>query len=242
MKAYNKTALITGAACHIGAAITEHLHLLGMNVIVHYNRSAAAANKLVRKLNQTRVDSAIALQADLKEKEYYALFMEAAIQFKQGLDVLINNAACFYPTPTTEINDNHWDEIIHANLKAPFFLSNYAAPSLEKSQGTIINITDIHALKPLKNYSIYSISKAGLNSMTQSLAKELGPHIRVNAIALGAITVAANSDEQTLVNQTMLKRLGSYDDVVKTVEFLIQDANYITGQIISVDGGKSLYS
>lgn len=241
---YNKTALITGSAKRIGATIAEHLHSAGMNVVIHYNNSAKEAHELVRKLNGARQDSAIAIQANLEHKEYYAALIDAAIAFKGGLDVLVNNASAFFPTPIKTITEEQWNSLINTNLKAPLFLSQLAAASLRKNKGCIINITDIHADRPLTEHPIYSTSKAGLVMLTQSLAKELAP-IRVNAVSPGAISWPDGMDEnakKTILEQTMLKKVGDAEDIAKTVIFLIKDAEYITGQIINVDGGRTLYS
>lgn len=242
---YNKTVLITGAAKRIGAAVAKYLHIAGMNVIVHYNKSAKEAHELVRGLNNLRHDSAITIQGNLASKEYYAALIDAAVEFKGGLDVLINNASAFFPTPVGTLDEQQWNELINTNLKAPLFLSQLAAKSLKKNKGCIINITDIHAERPLAQYPIYSISKAGLLMLTRSLAKELAPVIRVNAISPGVITWPDAMDEsmkQSIINQTMLKRTGEMEDISKAVMFLIRDADYITGQIINVDGGRTLYS
>ncbi|MCG8379731.1 MAG: pteridine reductase [Proteobacteria bacterium] len=240
----DKTVLITGAARRIGAAIAEHLHKTGMNIVVHYNSSAQEAHELVRKLNGERHDSAIMIQANLQHKEYYSALIDAALEFKGSIDVLVNNASAFYPTPVNLLSDEQWTELINVNLKAPLFLSQLIAPSIRKNKGCIINIADIHAYRPLADHTIYSISKAGLIMLTQSLAKELSP-VRVNAIAPGAITWPEEMDEKTrqdILDHTSLKRTGSMEDVAKTVLFLIRDADYITGQIINVDGGRTLYS
>ncbi len=241
----NKTALITGAAKRIGAAIATQLHSSGMNVVIHYNTSAKEAHELVRKLNGIRRDSAIMVQANLEHKEYYAALIDASIDFKGGLDVLINNASAYYPTPLDSLADQQWNELINTNLKAPLFLSKLAAKSLRLNKGCIINITDIHANRPLSNHSIYSVSKAGLVMLTQSLAKELAPGIRVNAISPGVIMWPEGLEEEkksAILNETMMKRMGNVEDITKAVLFLINDADYITGQIINIDGGRTLYS
>ena len=240
----DKTVLITGAARRIGAAIAEHLHKTGMNIVVHYNSSAQEAHELVRKLNGERRDSAIMIQANLQHKEYYSALVDAALEFKDSIDVLVNNASAFYPTPVNSLSDEQWIELINVNFKAPLFLSQLIAPSIRKNKGCIINIADIYAYRPLVDHTIYSISKAGLIMLTQSLAKELSP-VRVNAIAPGAITWPEEMDEKTrqdILDHTSLKRTGSLEDVAKAVLFLIRDADYITGQIINVDGGRTLYS
>lgn len=240
----NKTVLITGAAKRIGAAITEHLHKAGMNIIVHYNTSANEAHELVRRLNDIRADSAISVQANLEYKEDYAALIDTAIEFKKDIDVLINNASAFYPTPFNSLSDKQWHEMVNINLKAPLFLSQLAEKSLRKNKGCIINITDVYATQALAEHSIYSVSKAGLVMLTQSLAKELAPAIRVNAISPGAITWHDDMDDETkksILDHTAMKKTGSMEDISKAVLFLIKDADYITGQVINVDGGRTLY-
>lgn len=240
----NRTVLITGAAKNIGATIAKELHSSGMKIIIHYNRSQKEATKLVDELNDLRENSAIKIQADLKKKECYSMLINAALDFTGKIDVLINNASAFYPTPLNDINEKNWNELININLKAPLFISKLAAESLKENNGCIINITDIHASNPLINHAIYCISKAGLIILTKSLAKELAPNIRVNAISPGAITWPDGMDGETkenIINQTVLKKMGNAEDIAKTVIFLIEDASYITGQILNVDGGKTLF-
>ena len=239
----NKTVLITGAAKNIGAAIAKELHSCGMNVIVHYNNSEEEARELVKKLNGNRHDSAISIKADLEKEDHYIPLVNAALNFKGRIDVLINNASAFYHTSLNNLNIKQWNELININLKAPLFISQLAAKSLGESKGCIINITDIHASNPLKNHTIYCISKAGLVTLTKSLAKELAPNIRVNGISPGAITWPNNMDNKTkenIINQTILKKKGNAEDIAKSIVFLINDADYITGQILNVDGGKTL--
>ncbi len=240
----NKTVLITGAAKRIGATIAKQLHQAGMNIIIHHNTAEKEARELANELNSSRTDSAMPLQANLKEQGSYEALINNALQFKRRLDVLINNASLFYPTNIEQISEQDWNEIINVNLKAPLFLSRYAASFLSKNNGCIINITDIHGEKPLKDHSIYSISKSGLIMMTQSLAKELAPNVRVNAISPGAITWPDNMNKETkkeILQHTALKKAGSMEDISKTALFLINDADYITGQILNVDGGRILY-
>ena len=240
----NRTVLITGAAKNIGATIAKELHSSGMKIIIHYNHSQKEATKLVDELNDLRENSAIKIQADLKKKECYSMLINAALDFTGKIDVLINNASAFYPTPLNDINEKNWNELININLKAPLFISKLAAESLKENNGCIINITDIHASNPLINHAIYCISKAGLIILTKSLAKELAPDIRVNAISPGAITwpdVMDSKTKENIINQTVLKKMGDAEDIAKTVIFLIEDASYITGQILNVDGGKTLF-
>lgn len=241
----NKTALITGAAKRIGAGIAEQLHAADMDVIIHYNTSAKEAHDLVRKLNDIRHDSAISVQANLEQKECYATLIDASLDFRGKLDVLINNASAYYPTSLDSLDDQQWNELININLKAPLFLSQLAAKSLRSNNGCIINITDIHANRPLRNHSIYSVSKAGLVMLTQSLAKEFAPDIRVNAISPGVILWPDDLNEEeknAILNETMMKKTGDVQDITKAVLFLINDADYMTGQILNIDGGRTLYS
>ncbi len=239
----NKTVLITGAAKNIGATIAKELHSCGMNVIVHYNNSEEEARELVKKLNGDRHDSAISIKANLEKEDHYIPLVNTALNFKGNIDVLINNASAFYQTSLNNLNIKQWNELININLKAPLFISQLAAKSLGESKGCIINITDIHASNPLKDHTIYCISKAGLVTLTKSLAKELAPNIRVNGISPGAITWPNDMDNKTkenIINQTILKKKGNAEDIAKTIVFLINDADYITGQILNVDGGKTL--
>jgi len=244
LKMKNKTAIITGAAKNIGAKIAEDIHSMGMNVIIHYNHSEKEALKLSKNLNNIRDNSAIAIKADLKKNDSCSYLIDTAINFKKDIDVLINNASAFYPTSLEKIDEDSWNELINTNLKAPLFLSKLASKSLKKNNGCIINITDIHALNPLKEHIIYSISKAGLIALTKSLAKELAPNVRVNAISPGAITWPEQMDVKTkdaIMDQIVLKKIGSTKDIANTVIFLIKDADYMTGQIVNVDGGKTLF-
>ena len=240
----NKTVLITGAAKNIGKAIAKELHNKGMDIIIHYNKSEREALNLAKTLNNIRCDSATIIQADLKKQECYSTLVKEALSFKGRIDVLVNNASAFYATALNDINEKYWNELINLNLKAPLFISKLAAKSLVENNGCIINITDIHASNPLKNHIIYCVSKAGLITLTKSLAKELAPNIRVNAISPGAITWSNeinNEAKEEIINQTFLKKLGNTKDIAKTVIFLIEDANYITGQILNIDGGKTLF-
>jgi len=240
-------ALITGAARRIGATIARRLHQVGYRVVIHYQHSEQDAQQLAAELNQQRPDSAICLQADLCDNDALDPLALAAQQQWRRLDLLVNNASSFYPTPIAQINDADWNALIGSNLKAPLWLSKALAPMLRQQQGSIVNIVDVHAQRPLQNYPLYSIAKAGLAMLTQSLAKELAPHIRVNGVAPGPILPpegAAKRDpatEQLTLDKTLLRRYGTPDDIADTVLFLAQQS-FITGQIIAVDGGKSIYS
>ena len=240
----NKTVLITGAAARIGAEIANTLHDAGMNIVIHYRNSAEKAESLCEQLNNKRANSAQTLQADLLQTNTLEKLIKEAAAVWNGLDVLVNNASSFYPTAVGEITEAHWDDLMGSNLKAPVFLSQAAVPYLKKRQGCIINIVDIHGFRPMKEHPVYCAAKAGLAMLTQSLAKELGPDIRVNGVAPGAIMWPASeldkNIQDSILERTALKRQGAPEDIAKTVKFLVMDAGYITGQVIPVDGGRSL--
>ena len=240
----NQTALITGAAKRIGAEISRMLHAEGMNIVIHYRSSKAEAEALCNELNALRADSAIILQADLLKVEDCKTLVEKAAEYWGELGALVNNASSFYPTPVGEITEQHWDDLMGSNLKAPLFLSQAASPYLAKNRGNIINIVDVHGFRPMKLHPVYCAAKAGLAMLTQSLARELGPDIRVHGVAPGAI-LWPESDldpqlRQDILERTALKRQGEPRDIAATVRFLIRDADYITGQVIPVCGGRSL--
>jgi len=238
-----KVALITGAAHRIGAATATLLHQNGLNIVLHYRGSREKAQSLQKELNDLRENSVILIQADLHITNGLTALIEESVKAWGRLDVLINNASSFYPTKIGKATEEQWDDLMGSNLKAPFFLSQAAAPHLKKTNGCIVNIVDIHAERPLKEHPIYSMAKAGLVMMTKSLAGELGPEIRVNGVAPGAILWPENLDEvakQRIVSRTFLKRQGKPNDISNTILYLIKDASYVTGQIIAVDGGRSL--
>jgi pteridine reductase len=238
-------ALITGAAHRIGATIARSLHAQGVDLLIHYRRSAAPAKALREELEAVRGGSVRLLQADLHDTDSYDRLIDAARDFRGRLDLLVNNASGFYPTPLEEATVEQWDDLLGSNLKAPFFLSRAAAPLLRAHHGVIINLVDIHAERPLKGYPIYSVAKAGNAMLVKSLARELGPEIRVNGIAPGAILwpeQGISEDEQRMIlERTALKRPGTPEDIARTLLFLYRDAPYITGQIIAVDGGRTLH-
>ena len=242
----NKWVLITGGAKRIGARIARTLHAQDMNLVIHFNTSSDDANELCSELNSIRNDSAIAIGANLTNQDEVESLINKVIERTGQLDVLINNASTFYPTPIEDITLDDWDNLVGTNLKAPLFLCKYAAPHIKKSKGSIINMVDIHASKPLKNHPIYGSAKSGLVMLTRSLAKDLAPAVRVNGIAPGMILWPENEPpkeiKQKVVNQIPLKRTGEPNDIAKTVLFLIADADYITGQIIAVDGGRGISS
>jgi pteridine reductase len=240
-----KTVLITGGAKRVGAAICRRLHAAGANLMLHYRASAGEARLLQAELNHTRPNSVALIQADLLDLSKLPSVVEQTLQTYGRLDALINNASSFYPTPVGEITDVHWNDLIGTNLQVPLFLAQAAAPALRKSQGAIVNLSDIHAERPLKNYVIYSIAKAGLAGLTRSLARELAPEVRVNAVAPGPILWPDDEsfDElsrQRIISHTPLKREGTPDDIARAVHFLLADANYITGETINVDGGRNM--
>lgn len=239
-----KTLLITGAARRVGAVIAEHLHAAGMNLCIHYRSSFAAARDLKARLEERRPDSVFLIQADLMEFPALENLVEQAYGRWGRLDALINNASTFYPTPVGRITQGHWEDLLGTNLKAPLFLSQAAAPYLKAAGGTIVNIVDIHADRPLKGHPVYSIAKAGLVMLTKAMARELGPEVRVNGIAPGAILWPEADDSEAvralILERTALKRRGEPGDIARTALFLIRDAHYVTGQIIAVDGGRSL--
>jgi pteridine reductase len=242
---HNKTAIITGAAKRIGEAITRELHKAGMDVILHFNTSKEDIDNLVLELNKIRPDSAFIVQADLQKRDCYADLIKQAYMINQRLDVLINNAAVFFPTPLEDLTFEQWDKMININLSAPLFLAQAAAIHLKEAQGCIINLADIHADRPLPKYTVYSISKAALIMLTQAMARELAPHVRVNAISPGAIfwSEYIGKDKQTeILNKTLLKKQGSGMDIAKAVRYLVFDANYTTGQVLVIDGGRSIFS
>ena len=242
----NLTFFVTGAAKRVGAAITRALHAAGANVIIHCNRSRDDADILARELNSARPNSASILQGDLLAYNALNGLIDQAASIFGGLDGLVNNASTFYPTPIGSIDEDNWSELIGANLKAPLFLSQAAVPYLRKTGGSIVNIIDIHAERPLKDYVVYSATKAGLAGLTRSLALELGPEIRVNGVSPGAIIwpdggVDYPAEERArIVQQVPLKRVGAPEDIAGAVKFLMLDAPYVTGQILAVDGGREI--
>ena len=241
-----KVVLITGAAHRIGATIARTLHADGARIVLHYRNSRAGAEVLQAELQQQRPDSVALLQGDLLDTGTLAARVAEAAERWGRLDVLINNASTFYPTPLASATEQQWDELLGSNLKAPFFLAQAAAPLLRAQQGCIVNITDIHAERPLKGYPLYSMAKAGLVMLTKSLACELGPEVRVNAVAPGAILWPENdmdeATKQRILDRTFLKRQGNPEDIARAVLFLIRDGLYTSGQVLTVDGGRSLNS
>jgi pteridine reductase len=242
---HGKTALITGGAKRVGAASARMLHAAGANLMIHYRRSATEARALQDELNAIRADSVALIQADLHDTGGLPSLVHQTVATFGGLDVLLNNASSFYPTPVGTIAEKDWADLMGSNLKAPMFLSQAAAPELKKRRGCIINITDIHADRPMKSYVVYSVAKAGLVGLTKSLARELAPEVRVNGIAPGPIMWPegdSNFDQvsrQRIVSHTMLKRAGDPTDIALAVRFFAMDTHFVTGQILAVDGGRS---
>jgi pteridine reductase len=240
-----KTALVTGAARRIGAAIARRLHAAGANVVLHYRGSEAEAAALEAELNALRAASALKVKADLLAPIAPKALVGTTRDRFGGLDLLVNNASSFYPTAVGAIEPGHWDELIGSNLRAPLFLSQEAAPELAKRGGAIVNIVDIHSDRPLKGYAVYSIAKAGLAAMTRSLALELGPAVRVNAVSPGAIAWPDDGqfpppERERIVATTPMSRLGTPEEIAQAVHFLAS-APFVTGQILAVDGGRSVY-
>lgn len=238
-------ALITGAAKRIGAAMATRLHSEGFRVIIHYGHSKDDAHTLARKLNDIRPDSATCLQANLCDSEDVEALSENAVNVWGQLDVLVNNASSFYPTPIGSISEEDWLSLVGSNVKGPLFLSQALAPALRKTKGCIVNMVDMHIDRPLPKHSVYLLAKSGLASLTQSLAIDLAPDIRVNGIGPGAILwperEMEDDEKEKLLSSIPLGELGKPEDIAKTLSFLIS-ATYVTGQIIFVDGGRSLYT
>lgn len=240
--------LVTGAARRVGAAIARSLHAAGARLALHYRHSGNEAQRLADELNRQRPGSVSCHAADLCQVATLPALLAEVLTQHGRLDGLVNNASSFYATPLGQIDEAAWDDLIGSNFKGPLFLSQAAAPQLKETQGAIINITDIHAEQPLKNYPLYCAAKAGLLGLTRALALELAPAVRVNAVAPGPIdwpigAAAAEFDgatRQRIIEQTLLQRQGSPEDIARTVRFLLFDAPYITGQVINVDGGRSI--
>jgi pteridine reductase len=240
-----KTVLITGGARRVGAAIARELHGAGANLVIHYRKSGVEAEALAAQLDAARPGSAATVQADLLDVARMPSLVEAAVRGFGALDVLVNNASTFYPTRVGEITPAAFDDLFGTNLRAPLFLSQAAAPALRQAQGLIINIVDIHGLRPLRHYTTYCAAKAGLHMLTRSLAKELGPEVRVNGISPGPVLWPESGTGDTamrdkVIERTILKRMGTPQDIARTALFFAADAPFITGQILAVDGGRSV--
>jgi len=241
-----KIALITGAAKRIGAACARLLHAHGYDLLLHYRSSSELIGQFANELNALRPDSAFLYQADLLNLERVAGLAEFALAIDGGIDVLVNNASLFYAGSIGQVSEQDWDNLFGTNLKAPFFLAQALAPSLIERRGCIVNIVDIHAEKGLPGFPVYSIAKAGLAAMTKCLAKELAPCVRVNAVAPGAILWPDHPLDEArkaeILQKIALERCGDVEDIAKAVWFLVDEADYITGHILTVDGGRMLYT
>jgi len=238
-----KIVLITGAARRIGAEIAKTFHTAGYGVVLHCRESKEQANNLASVLNELRENSAWVVQADLQSVEAIRSMVSEAVEISGRLDVLVNNASTFYETSVEAANEVQWNDLMGSNLKAPFFVSQAACSVLKKTQGSIVNVVDIYAQKALSNYPVYSTAKAGLYALTKSLAKELAPDVRVNGVSPGAILWPENQSlekNEEILKQIPLQRQGEPSDIAKTALFLARDATYVTGQVLAVDGGKSL--
>ena len=241
-----KVVLVTGGAKRVGAAICRRLHAAGAQLAVHYRNSAQEALALQDELNMLRANSAAIFQADLLDLKALPQLVAEVITKFGHLDALVNNASSFYATPLANIDEQQWHDLLGTNLKAPLFLAQAAADELRRRHGAIVNIADIHAERPMRDHLLYSVAKAGLAALTRALAQEMAPQVRVNAISPGVIMwpegAVWKEEEQRrkIVAHTLLKREGEPDDIARTVQFLLSDAPYITGQIIAVDGGRSV--
>jgi pteridine reductase len=236
--------LVTGGARRLGAAIGRRLHEAGANLVVHHHRSRAEADALVAELDERRRGSALAVAGDLHDVAGLPALVEATLARFGRLDVLVNNASTFYPTPVGTITPAQFDDLVGTNLRAPLFLSQAAAPALRAARGLILNMVDIHGRRPLRAHPVYSAAKAGLVMLTKSLARELGPEVRVNAIAPGPVLWPDRDLDEALkaeiLAKTALKRTGSPEDIARAAYFFAVDAPYVTGQVIAVDGGRSV--
>jgi pteridine reductase len=240
-----KVALVTGAARRIGAAIARRLHGAGAKVVLHYRGTENEAAQLEKELNAARAGSALKLKGDLLAPVAPKALVDATLQRFARLDFLVNNASAFFPTAVGEIEASHWEELIGSNLRAPLFLAQAAAPQLALAGGAIVNIADIHAERPLKGYVVYSIAKAGLAALTRSLALELAPGVRVNAVAPGAIAWPEDGqfdpgERARIIASTPLARTGTPEEIAQAVHFLAS-APFVTGQVLAVDGGRSIF-
>jgi pteridine reductase len=241
-----KVVLVTGGAKRVGAAICRRLHAAGANLAIHYRSSAQQAQELQDELNAARPDSAVAFQAELLDMAALPQLVSAITGRFGRLDALVNNASSFYATPLTDIDEQQWIDLLGTNLKAPLFLAQAAADELRRRHGAIVNIVDIHAERPMQGHLLYSVAKAGLVALTKGLAQEMAPQVRVNAVAPGVIVWPEGAEwedderRRKIVAHTLLKREGEPDDIARTVQFLLNDSPYITGQVIAVDGGRSV--
>ena len=243
-KSRTRYALITGAAQRIGACIAETLHQRGCDVFLHYHSSGGSVEELANKLNAMRPQSAITVQADLGETEEINR-LAGQVQAHTGqLDLLVNNASRFFPTTVGTTTIVQWDELMDSNLRGPYFLTQALLPQLATAGGSVLNLLDVHAVRPMAGHAVYCMAKAGLQMMTLAMAKDLGPQIRVNGVAPGAILWpeqdSTSEDQQKILNKTIMGRAGKPEDIASAVAYLGLDAPYVTGQVLAVDGGRSL--
>ena len=242
----NKVVLITGGAKRVGAAICRELHAHGASLMIHYKTSITEARALQAELNLQRSNSVAIIQGDLLNIAVLPSLVSETVKQFGHLDILINNASTYYPTEIGKITEENWHDLMGSNLKAPMFLAQAAAVELRKNYGCIVNITDMHIERPKRGYVVYSVAKAGLVTLTKSLAHELSPEVRVNAVAPGPVQWPENNPQfdevyrQRVISQTLLKKIGEPQDIAKAVKFLVADAPFITGHVLAVDGGRSL--
>jgi pteridine reductase len=241
-----RTVLVTGGARRVGAAICRRLHRAGANVVIHYRTSHSAAARLQRRLESTRPDSVTCVRADLLDFDSLDALVSAAVARFGRLDALVNNASSFYPTPLADVTLQHWNDLVGTNLQAPLFLVRAACAELTRRRGAVVNIADVHAERPLAGHLVYSVAKAGLVALTRALALELAPRVRVNAVAPGAIVwpeagaLAMPKLQRDILRRTPMGRIGSPDDIAAAVHYLLADADFVTGHVLAVDGGRSV--
>jgi pteridine reductase len=237
-------ALITGAGKRVGAVTARTLHAAGYDVALHYRHSAADAELLAASLERQRSNSTFTVQAELADLDALPGMVQRVLNRFGRLDALVNNASAFFPTPVGTATVAQWNELFASNAQAPFFLAQAAVPALREARGAIVNMVDIYAERPLANHPIYCMAKAALEAMTRSLALDLGPDVRVNGVAPGAVLWPSDGkpydDQQALLARTPLQRAGSPDDVAGAVLWLLRDSPFVTGHIIRVDGGRTL--
>lgn len=237
-------ALVTGAARRIGACIAETLHRRGCDVFLHYHSSSDAVSGLAQELNAQRAASATIVQADLGKTEDIKRLVEMVKARTGQLDLLVNNASRFFPTAVGATSHEQWDDLMSSNLRGPYFLTQALVPELATAGGSVVNLLDVHAVKPMPGHAVYCMAKAGLQMMTLALAKELGPQVRVNGVAPGAILWPENENDpghqQGILEKVVMGRAGRPEDIASAVAYLGLDAPYVTGQVLAVDGGRSL--
>jgi pteridine reductase len=239
-----RSALVTGGARRVGAAIVRALHGAGANVVIHCHRSMAAARALADELESARADSTAVIACDLLDTQALPGVIARAHERFAALHLLVNNASSFYPTPLGQITLADWDDLVGTNLRAPLLLAQAAAPELRRTRGAVLNIVDIHGLRPLRDHAVYSVAKAGLIMLTRALARELAPEVRVNAIAPGPVlwpeAPMSEAQKEKIIDKTPLHRPGSPEDIARAVLFFASEASFVTGQILAVDGGRSI--